>query len=189
MTIDLDALEAVFDEADYGEFDESDEAVSRPAVRTPSRRSSFLPRAAPAVASQGQVQAAARTLDQKIDTLSSAVKALETRTNSVAARAERTAGTLAREVVQRKKAEDSIRADVQQTKMLTVLLPLLNQSTVPAVDSAGVSHEVLTQTSGGINSLLPLLLILPGATSGDGSKGAFGGDILTTLLLFKVIGK
>jgi hypothetical protein len=182
MATDIDAIEAL-DEADFSEFEEA----FRPAVRTPSSRSSFQPRTPVAAASQGQVQAAARNLDSKIETLSNAVKALESRTNTLTSRVDRTASGLAREVVQRKKAEDAIRADVQQTKSLAVLLPLLSQKTITATDSTGATHNVLTQSDNTFATLLPLFLILPGTSQADGTKGPFGGDMLTTLLLFKVV--
>lgn len=187
MPNDLDALESALDDVDFGEFEE---AFARPTIRTPSGRSSFAPRTPPAAASQGQVQAAARSLDSKIETLSTAVKALETRINATSTQAERTSKGLGQEVAQRKRADEAIRGDLQQTRLLSVLLPMLTNSTIPAVDSNGVTQNVVTQPSGGINSILPLLLILPGMSgSGDGSKGPLGGDLLTTLLLFKVIGK
>ena len=55
--------------------------------------------------------------------------------------------------------------------MLAVLLPMLNQKTVTATDSAGGTQRVLTKSDDGISSLLPLLLIMPGMSSGDASKG------------------
>ena len=177
-------LDSLLDSLDYEAFEEA--APRRTLVRTPSRQSSFVPRQTTTPASQTQVQSAARNLDSKIDTLSTAVQALETRTNTLSTTQDRQGGLLRREVADRRKTADSIRADLQQTKMLAVLLPLLSQESIEATDDSGRSVRVLTQSQNQLTTLLPLLLLLPGYSGGD-SKGAFGGGDSTMMLLLLLV--
>lgn len=181
-------LESLLDSLDYEAFDEAfDEAAPRrTTVRTPTRRSSFVPRQTTTPASQTQVQSAARNLDSKIETLSSAVQALETRTNTLSTTQDRQGSLLRREVADRRKTSDSIRSDLQQTKMLAVLLPLLSQESIEGTDDSGRSVRVLTQSQNQLTTLLPLLFLLPGYSGGD-SKGGFGGGDSTMMLLLLVL--
>jgi predicted RNase H-like nuclease (RuvC/YqgF family) len=180
MSMYTDELEALLDESDLGEYDER---ARRPSVRTPSGRSSFTGRQAPTPASQSQVQAATRNLDAKIETLSNAVKALETRTNGLSADADRTRAALKKELVERRRASDGLRADLQQTKMLSILLPLIQNQTVTALDSDGKEVQVLTQNSNQLATILPFLLL--GGTSSEPGKGGFGDPM--TLILFALL--
>jgi hypothetical protein len=182
-----DELESLLEDIDLGEFDE---AARRPRsqVRTPTRRSSYQPRPTTTPASQTQVQAAARNLDSKIETLSNAVKALETRTNGLASEQERASTALRKEVAARGKSTDGIRADVQQTKLLALLLPSLMQDTVPAPTAGGGTVQVVTQSQNQIATLLPLLLLMGGSQGGDASRGPLG-DQTTTLLFFLLLTK
>lgn len=175
----LDSLD--FDDAEFEE--RTRRGRSRSPVRTPSRRSSLPPTPSRQPASQSQVQGAARNLDAKIETLSNAVKALESKTNGIAADQDRAAVVLRKEVAERKKGTDATRADLQQTKMLAVLLPLLTQQTVDATDANGQSVRVVTQSQNQLATLLPLLLIMPGSYGGDGAKGPLGDGILPLLLI------
>lgn len=182
----VDELESLLDDLDLGESEERAwRGRPRPPVRTPSPRSSFQPRQAPTAASQTQVQAAARNLDAKIETLSGAVKALETRTTGIAAEQDKVAVALRKEAVERKKSTDAIRADLQQTKMLAVLLPMLTQESVNATDAQGNQVRVVTQSQNQIASLLPLFLLMGAGSSSDG-KGPFGDGISPLLLLLLI---
>jgi len=179
-----DELEALLDDLDLSE---SDERVRRPPVRTPSPRSSFQPRQGPAPATQTQVQAAARNLDVKIETLSTAVKALETRTNALSADHDRTKATLRKEVVDRRRTVDAIKADLQQTKMMSVLLPLLTAGeTVTLQNEEGKDVKVVGQSDNQLAGILPFLLLMGGGSSGgDASKGPLGDS--TSLLLMALV--
>jgi len=183
----VEDIDSLLDSLDFGEFEERSRRNRRqPAVRTPSRRGSFTPRPQPAPASQGQVQAAARNLDAKIDTLSSAVKALETRTNGLATEQDRISSVLRKEAEDRKKGIDTTKADLQQTKMLAVLLPMLTQQTVASTDpNTGQQVRVVTQSQNQLSTLLPILLLLPGASGS--AEGAKGGLDMTTLLLIVML--
>lgn len=175
------------DESDWGE------AVRRPRapVRTPTRQSSFVPRTTPTAASQGQVQQAARSLDSKIETLANSVKALETRTNSLAAEQDKVGTIVRKQALVGRKGDEGIRAELQQTKMLAILLPLLTQQSVEATDDEGNKVNVLTQSNNQLNLLLPLLLLMPGGYggSGGGSGQAGGMDMSMLLILFLVLGQ
>lgn len=170
------------------ESDEFEERTRRrrPPVRTPSRQTSFVPRSTPTPATQGQVQAATRTIDSKIETLSNAVKALEARSTGLSASQDRLGAALNKEVAERKKVIDGTRADIQQTKMLSAILPLVTQTTADATDNTtGKSVKVLTRSDNQLASLLPLLLLMsPGAGAGDG-KGPLGGD--NTMMLMMLV--
>jgi hypothetical protein len=181
----VDELESLLDDMDFGEFEEAAPRRSpRAQVRTPSRQSSFQPRQTATPASQTQVQAAARNLDGKIETLTSAVKALETRANSMAAEQDRTTSALGKEITARKKGSDAIRGDLQQTKMLSVLLPLLTTETVPATGAQGQQLQVVTQSQNQFASILPFLLLMGGmGGSGDSSKGPLGDQSSMLMLL------
>ncbi|MFJ7158155.1 hypothetical protein ACIQUQ_24910 [Streptomyces sp. NPDC101118] len=182
-----DDIESLLDGFEFDEFDESS-APRRQTVRTPTRRSSFIPRHTQAAASQSQVQTSVRNLDSKIETLGNAVKSLETRTNALSAGQSKLATTVRKEAEERKKGSDAIRADLQQTKMLSLLLPMLTQETVDA-DANGKQVKVVTQSQGQFASLLPLMLLMPGMSGGESGKGGGlgGGDMLTTLLLLSVL--
>lgn len=185
----VDELESLLDEMDFGEFEErAGRRSPRTQVRTPSRRSSFQPRPTTTPASQTQVQTAARNLDSKIETLSNAVKSLETRTTSIVAEQDRTSTALGKEVAERKKAADGIRGDLQQTKMLSVLLPLATQDSVQATNTAtGQQVKLVTQSDNQFGTILPFLLLM-GGTSGDSTKGPLG-DQTMMLMFFLLLGR
>ena len=186
----VDELESLLDDLDLGEFEER-ARPSRPRapVRTPSSRSSFQPRQAPTAASQTQVQAAARNLDAKIETLSKAVKDLETRTTAISAEQTRTTAALTKEIALRKRTTDTIRADVQQGKMLSVILPMLTQGDTVEVtdDSTGKTVKVLTASDNQFASMLPILILMGGAGGGGDAKGPLGdsSNLLLMALLFR----
>jgi hypothetical protein len=186
-----DDIDTLLDSLEYEDLEERT-GRRRPApVRTPSRQSSFTPRQAPTAASQGQVQAAARNLDSKIETLGNAVKALETRTTGLAAEQERTTALLRKEAGDRTKGVDATRAELQQTKMLAVMLPLISQDTTDAQDAEGRPIKVVTQSQNQLSTLLPLMLLMPGMSGGGGTDAAKGpmGDMTTMLLLFVLLGR
>ena len=185
----LDDIDTLLDDLEFEDFEERTTRRPMRGVRTPSRRSSFVPRTSPSPASQTQVQTAARNLDGKIETLGTAVKALETRTNGIVAEQERTTAALRKEIAQRGKGAEGLRAELQQTRMLAVLLPLLTQETTDAEDDQGRPIKVVTQSQNQLSLLLPLLLLLPGSTGGtDGAKGPFG-DMTMLLPLFVLLGR
>jgi hypothetical protein len=149
MTMYSEDLDSFLDNL---EFDESDERTrsrggrrGQTPLRTPSPQSSFQPRPSANTVTQAQLQAAVRTLDGKITTLAGNVKTLETRTSSVAAEQDRVSAALRKEIEERKKSADGIRRDLQQTKTLAVLLPLISQKTEDVVRADGTVAKVVTQ--------------------------------------------
>jgi hypothetical protein len=187
---DLDTLLESLDDAEFEE--RARRGRSRPPVRTPTRQSSFMPRPSPSVASQGQVQAATKNLDAKIETLSNAVKALETRTTALSAGQDRLAAGLSKELEGRKKGTTALQADLQSTKTLAAILPLITSSTVNATidtDTGSKEVKVVTASDNQLTSLLPFLLLMAPPSTADGaSKGPFG-DTLGIVLLASVLGK
>jgi hypothetical protein len=181
-----DDLDTLLDSLEYEDFEERTPRRRGPAVRTPSRQSSFTPRQAPTAASQGQVQAAARNLDSKIETLGAAVKALESRTNGLATEQERTTALLKAEAAARGKGVDATRAELQQTKMLALMLPLISQKTANATDDDGNAVKVVTQSDDQLSTLLPLFLLMPGLSGGGDSSKPMD---LTPLLLITALRK
>lgn len=185
----VDELESLLDDIDLGEFEERTARRPRTTVRTPSRQSSFQPRQTASAATQTQVQSAARNLDAKIETLSNAVKAVEARANTLAAEQDRSTTALRKEIADRRKASDGVRGDLQQTKMLALLLPMLTQNTVPAADANGQPIQVVTQSQNQLATFLPVLLLMGGGMSGgDPSKGPMG-DSTSMLMLLLLLGR
>jgi hypothetical protein len=184
MSTYTDELEGLLDDVDLGEFDER---VRRSSVRTPSSRSSFQARQAPTAASQGQVQAATRNLDVKIETLSASLKAVESKVNALAAESEKTRAGVRKEVMGARKTDDSLRNEIQQTKLLAVLLPLLTQGdTIDVEKDDGTVVKVATQSTNPLATLLPILLLFGGgygSGSGDNKSGGLGDPIMLILLL------
>jgi hypothetical protein len=177
----VEDIDTLLDGVEMAEFEERRRP---PAIRTPSPRSSFTQRTSPSAASQGQVQAAARNLDAKIETLTNAVKALESRTNTVVAEQTRLGALVRKEITDRRKGTDGLRADLQQTKMLAVLLPLLTQETVDTTDDEGRSVKLVTQSQNQLASILPFFLLMtPSGT--DAAKGPFGDSSM--LLIFALL--
>ena len=184
-TDDLDALLEGFDDADM------DERRRRPApVRTPSRQSSFVPQSAPRAASQGQVQQTARSLDQKIETLSVAVSRLQQQTASLSTGQDRLAAGVRKETDARKRSTSALQADLQSTKTLSAILPLISQSTETATIN-DKEVKVVTASDNQFASLLPLLLLMQPPTPVDAAPAARGpfGDPLGIVLLASVLGK
>lgn len=171
------------------EFDESDERArprgrrGQTPLRTPSSQSSFQPRPSPNSVTQAQLQAAVRTLDGKITTLAGNVKTLETRTTSVAAEQDRVVAGLRKEMEERKKGSEGLRRDLQQTKTLSVLLPMISQKTEDVVKRDGTTAKVVTQPNDSLSTVLPFLLLMGGNSGDSSSGGMLGGDSSNTLLL------
>jgi hypothetical protein len=183
MNTYVDELEGLLDDVDLGEFDER---VRRSSVRTPTSRSSFQARQAPTAASQGQVQAATRNLDVKIETLSTSLKAVESKVNALAAESEKTRAGVRKEIMGARKTDDALRNEIQQAKLLAVLLPLITQGdTITVENDDGSQFKVATQSTNQLATLLPILLLFGtgGYGSGDTKSGGLGDPIMLILLL------
>jgi hypothetical protein len=180
MTTNLDDFEALLADVETAGYDE---AVPPP-LRMPSGRRSFQSRFAPGPASQSQVRETTRSLDDKIDTLRAAVTTLESRTNGIATTQQKAAVALHRESIDRRKTLDGVRADLQQTKMFSFLLPILFQKTTTITDAAGTDLDVLVPQDDQLTLLLPLLLMTNSYSSGgDTAKSGFDPMMMVVLLL------
>lgn len=188
MSTYVDELEGLLDDVDLGEFDER---VRRSSVRTPSGRSSFQARQSPSAASQSQVQAATRNLDVKIETLSASLKVIESKVNALALESEKTRAGVRKEIMGSRKSDDALRAEIQQTKLLAVLLPMLSQGdTVTVSDDDGKEFKVATQSTNQMASLLPILLLSGGSfNSAPGETKGGLNDPMTLILLVTLLGK
>lgn len=193
-----DEMFEAFDEADEA-FDEADEAFDEAARPRGFRRSQVsVARGTPAspqrpagnYVTQTQLQTAVARLTGQITTNSRAIKAVESRTNTIGAEQTRQSAALRKEIADRKKATDGLRNDLQQTKQIAALLPLISQpssiqafvaptSGAPATQQA----QVLVASNNTLNTLLPLLLLTGDSSSGSGGGLLGGSDSTTTLLV------
>ncbi|GMA15730.1 hypothetical protein E5F05_06115 [Deinococcus metallilatus] len=187
MTLYTEDIDSFLDNLEYDESDERARPRGRqrgqPPLRTPSPQSSFQPRPSANAVTQAQLQAAVRSLDGKISTLAGNVKTLESRTNSVAAEQDRLAAAMRKEAEDRKKTTDNIRRDLQQTKTLAVLLPLISQRTEDVPRADGTIAKVVTQPSDTLSTMLPFLLLMGGGPGDSSPGGGLLGDGSNTLLL------
>ncbi|WP_327257111.1 hypothetical protein [Streptomyces sp. NBC_01244] len=182
-----DELDGLLDSIEYDEYEEA--TPPRQLVRTPTRRSSFIPRNTPTPASQVQLQTSVRNLDGKIETLGTAVKSLESRTTSLTTGQNRLAASVRKEAEERRKSAEAIRADLQQTKMLGLLMPMLSQETVEA-DLDGRPVKVLAPSQSPMAGILPFMLLMPGMSGGEPGKGGLGGgDMIMNLVLLSMLTK
>lgn len=124
-------------EADFGEYDEAwddayDEAARRggkaksmkPIAPGPAK-SAYQPRPSTSNVTQAQLQAALARVSQQISTNSSAIKAIDTRVRSATAEAERAGIAARKEGADRKKEILAVRKDLQSTREMAAMLPLL----------------------------------------------------------------
>jgi hypothetical protein len=164
---ELDEVDEAYDEA----VDESDEAFdealpriprrpARPPVQTAPRQSAYRPRPDNNFVSQAQLQAALARVSGQIATNSTAIKTLEGRVRGVSTEQVRLTTALRKEVADRKKEEDGLRKELQSTRELAVILPLL-----------------------GGNPLIGLLALGGGSMLGGGGSGGTGGDSTGNLLI------
>jgi hypothetical protein len=160
--------EASYGEAGYGE-------ARRPSpVRTAPRQSAYTPRPSgtSAPVTQVQLQAALARVSQQIGTNSNAIKTVDGRVRGLATEQGRITTGLRKEVTDRKKDADALRRDLQSTRELSALLPLV---------TAGQTGPIAT--------LAPLLFLLPpgtltGGGSGDASSNSgslLGGNNLVAI--------
>jgi hypothetical protein len=201
----LSATEAPPDEAYLGwEADESDEMMeARPRprpVQVAQPRPPTYPPQPPGGGQQGQyvtwvqLQAELARVGAQITTNSTAIRRVDTRTQTVA-------DSQRRQVATQRRENAAIRRDVRDTRELAAILPLLTprpQSvalTEPVAGLAQGERVVVDRGTDTLTTLLPLLLLggLGGSsattdTSGGGSASAGGGGLeSSSLLLFALL--
>jgi X-X-X-Leu-X-X-Gly heptad repeat protein len=185
-----DNFESFFDTYDSSDY--AERGPRRPGggwnggVPTPNPGSSMPRRPTGNSVTEGQLNAAVDKLDGKITTLSNGVKTLETRTNTVASEQDRMGSAFRKEIEERKKSLDAVQKDLQSTKMMSLLLPLLTQKPVTVPTAGGGSTQVLTQPNDSLTTLLPFMLLM-GNNSGGGSGGMFGGDSSSMMMMMVLL--
>lgn len=196
--VELDELEALSDTLEDFEFDESDESdedlMERRAPRrfgraprTASGRGLFKPRPQTQNVTQTQLQAAMARVGAQIKTNTDAIKTINSRLATIAA-------DQAKHAAAQRKATDTLRKDLRQTREMSAILPLLTAPRAPetatlteAAGSLPVGTKVVVNPPApdSMSTLLPLLLM-----SGSGLTGGGGdSDSSNMLLLALVLGR
>src|SRR5260370_30873047 len=167
----MDETDEAYDEG----VDESDEAYDEamPRIRfggrvqTAPRQTAYRPRPNNNFVTQTQLQAALGRVSSQIAVNSNAIKTVESRVRSVSTEQVRITGALRKEVSDRKKEEESLRKELQSTRELAVILPLL-----------------------GGNPLIRLLALGGGSFLGGGGSGSGDstGNLLILALAFGALG-
>jgi hypothetical protein len=174
--VEMDETYDEYDEYDeFAEYDEYDEAARRrgrgarrPPVRTAGRQSAYRPQPNTSPVTQAQLQAALARVNSQITTNSNAIKAVDGRVRTASAEQARTAAMLRKEIADRKTAETATRREIQSTREMAVLLPLIAKD----------------------NPLIGLLLIGGGGSLFGGSAdstGAGGSSMNNTLVMALVL--
>jgi hypothetical protein len=144
-------------------YDESDEGWGearrrqRP-VRTSTGRNTYSPRPSGASqpVTQAQLQAALARVSQQITVNSGAIKTLDGRVRGVAADQNKLSALVRKDSAERKKGLDTVRRDLQQTRELSALIPLVTYS----------------DPTGPLARLAPLLFLLPSDALNGGSSSS-----------------
>lgn len=184
---EAEAYDEAFDESDEAYDEAYDEArrggrPMRP-ISVPRTGTAYQPRPSAAAASQvvtqPQLQAALQRVSQQINTNAKAIKMVDGRVRSVASEQSRTNTAVRKEITDRKQSISAVRKDLQSTREVTALLPLLT---------------TLTGNSS-LAAFAPLLLLgndvsqepSAAAASGTGSFLGLGGNNLTGIIALLAI--
>ena len=151
------------EDADAEAFNDIGEARRIRPIKTAPRQSAFTPRAtsSPSYVTQVQLQTALARVSQQIGVNSTAIKTLDGRVRGTAAEQGRLGAGLRKETADRKKESDTLRRNLESTRELSALLPLVAKS--------GTT----------LGNLAPLAFLLPpdvlgGATGGSSSGSSSG---------------
>jgi hypothetical protein len=168
---ETDESDEAFDESDEA-FDEAfDEAIRRsgrrPPVQTAARQSAYRQRPNNDFVTQAQLQAALARVSGQIATNSTAIKTVDGRVRTVSSEQARLTSALRKEIADRKKEEDGLRKDIQSTRELAAILPLIAKN----------------------NPMISLLALGGGSLFGGSGTGtgALGGDSTSNLLLLALV--
>lgn len=163
-------------EADF-EFDEFDEAAprinrfARPGIRPsplpiPPRGNATVQPPQQGVATKAELDATARRLDDRIATVSTSVKALDTRTQATNRELDTVSGALRREIAVRKKQNTELRKTVDESRQIAMIMPLI-----------GGGNDSFSK-------MLPIMLyggMLGGTTTGSG--GSDNNGMMMTMMM------
>lgn len=171
-------MEADFEsllEADF-EMDEFDEAVfRRPRARAvsvatslpiPPRGNATVQQPQQGVATKAELDATARRLDDRIATVSTSVKALDTRTQSTNRELETVSGALRREIAVRKKQNAELRQTVDESRQIAMIMPLIGggndsfSKMLPIMLYGGMLGGGTTSSGGSDNNAMMMTMMM-----------------------------
>ncbi|HEY0779121.1 MAG TPA: hypothetical protein VGD56_14215 [Gemmatirosa sp.] len=159
------------DESAFSEAARRNGGAQRTPVRTAPRQTAYRPRPNNDFVTQAQLQAALARVSSQVATNSAAIKTVDSRVRGVAAEQTRITAALRKEVAERKTQEDLIRKDIQATKELAVLLPLIAPENpligllaLGGTSLLGGTSTSPTDTSSSTGNLLLLALAFGGLT-------------------------
>lgn len=182
-------------EAEYPEYAEYDgesfdedysEARPRPRARNlrpivpPAAKTAYQARPSPSNVTQAQLQAALARVSAQINSGAAAVKAVDVRVRGVAGETERNSSALRREIADRKKEILGVRKDLQSTREMSAMIPLLS--------SLG--------GGGPMAAVMPMLLMGGDVSNSDGNGsgggtsggGLFGGGSTGMIAMLALMG-
>jgi hypothetical protein len=183
----LEGLES--DEADEADFGEAPRRVSR--VRPARPGTLFTPRPTGNYVTQVQLQAAMQKVEKQIQDNAKAITQVNGRLNTISTEQSKIVAAVKKESAERKKDTDALKRELQQTRELTAILPLLSAPKSQALtsDAGGLPAGTKVLVDGGdtLSTLLPLLLLggLGGSSGGGGllGGGSGGGGLDSSMLL------
>ena len=129
-----------YDEYAFGEFDEArgpsrrrgrGRGPSRPPVKTPPRGNATVKPPRGGVASKAELDATAKKLDARIATASAAIKTLDGRARSLESQFGQASDALKKEIALRKKSTGDLKQGLDESRQLSMLVPLLTAGAGP----------------------------------------------------------
>lgn len=159
-------------EGEYADYSEARPQQRRrppsPPVKTAPRQSAYSPRPSGTTApvTQQQLQAALARVSQQIGVNSNAIKTVDGRVRGVVAEQGRMGGALRKEIADRRKDADKLRRELQSTRELSALIPLVAPPGTTLGNLAPLAH------------LLPSETFTGGGGSGGGDSGTMGSSLL-----------
>jgi hypothetical protein len=106
-------------------LDEARRSAGRPPVRPSGGGNAYRSRPNNNFVSQAQLQAALGRVSGQITTNSNAIKTVDSRVRNVTAEQVRVTGALRKEMSDRKKETEAVRKELQSTREMAVILPLI----------------------------------------------------------------
>jgi hypothetical protein len=178
---------------DYGESDGIEEIMAerrrrRRTPRTASGRTAYSPQPRGDHVTQAQLKDALDKVAAQIKTNTDAIRAVNEKTEAVAADQAKQLAAIRKEASERKKQDDAQRRDVNQKLQLLTLLPFISKpktQQVKGLDDKPV--EVLAADDDAFSALLPLLLVGGLGGGGLGGSGSDSGSDSSALLLALVL--
>ena len=188
-------LEAILESLESDESDESDEFAEAPMRQssrfrpptTASGRGLAPSRPQPGFVTEARLQEALAQVGRQIKTNSDAIKAVNSRLNTISGDIARQTAALKKEAEERKKDNAELRNAVQLSALLPLLVRPPSRTVNENVPNTDIKKDdkVLIESSNTLTTLLPLLLLggLGGSSSPAGTSTGGGLSDPTTLLL------